>query len=144
MARRKVDGGLRSLFRERLTRAQWTPVETGVTALGVPDSEYCFPEGRQGWCEFKWTPEWQVRFQFGQTAWINRRWRLGGRAWVVVRRQAPAGPRRPACDELWLVPGSHVLVLDQLGLRAVEGVSSRWHGGPARWDWMVVEMELTR
>jgi hypothetical protein len=39
----KQDGGLRVLFREPLPRTQWSSIETGATAGGVPDSEFGFP-----------------------------------------------------------------------------------------------------
>jgi hypothetical protein len=42
----KRHGDLRRIFREHLKEAQWSSIETGATAGGVPDSDYCF-EGRQ-------------------------------------------------------------------------------------------------
>ena len=58
--------------------AQWTPVETGATSQGVPDHEYCFPDGDQGWVEFKAAHAWAVIIWAEQSGWLLRFLLLGG------------------------------------------------------------------
>jgi hypothetical protein len=128
------DGGLRQLWRTHLKTAQWTPIETGGTAGGVPDSEYCFPTGRQGWIENKRTLGWAVKFRPMQVGWLLRRARMGGTCFVAVRRLNGAE------DELYLVAGRYADALQDGGLRAVTHL--RWGGGPARWNWEEVEWHL--
>lgn len=132
---RKPDGGLRALFHRRLKEGcQWTAIETGLVAAGVPDSEFCFENGRQGWIEFKQARHWRVTFRPGQVPWIDRRARLGGNVWVAVQR---------AGGELWLVPGSQAVTLNEGGLQAVFGASSVFFGGPSRWPWATIRGVVT-
>lgn len=141
-----MDGGLRSYFQKNLRSAQWTPVETGLTQQGVPDSEYCFPAvgdpgsalyepSAQGWVEHKRTEGWAIHKSKSwpfQVAWISRRVRMGGRAFVAVRRKS---------DELWIVHGREIKILAQSGLRSVNPLGM-WSGGPNQWDWERVERIL--
>lgn len=146
MRRGRPDDGLRPLFRQHLQRAQWTTVETGLVAQGVPDSEYCFPGGAQGWLECKATSGWAVRFRPEQIGWLDRRARLGGVAWIAVRRRCDAGPRRVAVDELYLIEARLVKYLSQSDLQRFtwSWPHSMWGGGPSQWDWGGVETLLTR
>lgn len=128
------DGGLRKLFFTHLKEGcQWTQVETWGVTGGVPDTEYCFKGGHQGWLELKQTSGWTPKIRPEQVAWISRRARMGGRVWVAVRR---------AQDELWLVPGSKVLELSEHGLRRVFRDSYVWDGGPSSWDWAAIGRRL--
>lgn len=130
------DGGLRPMFRERLRQHwHWQSIETAAVVGGVPDSNYCC-QGIEGWCEFKATRAWSVKFRPTQPGWIYRRCRAGGRVWVPVRRWHTTGPEET--DELWMVPGRCVIPLVRGGLREVRSVSSVWGGGPRHWDWEVV------
>jgi len=123
----KIDGGLRALLRGKIPEFHWTSIETGGTANGVPDTNYLAPGGAEGWIECKRARFWSVEFQTGQAAWLHRRARLGGRAWLAVRR---------AGDELWLVPGGLALAVERGGLLALgEAWDWRWQGGPGRWAW---------
>ena len=82
----------------------------------------------------KATSSYRVHFQQFQVAWIHRRVRAGGRVWVAVRRSHGGGPRRGAAvDELWLVSGQHILLLEERGLHAK--TARYWIGGPSRWAW---------
>src|SRR4051812_1390886 len=107
---RMIDGGLRKLFREHVP-GDWTSIESGSTSGGIPDSNFCIPVARrgylavEGWIEFKQTKGHAVTLAPAQVGWISRRVRNGGRVWIAVRQQAPAGPRREARDALWLIPG---------------------------------------
>lgn len=131
---RLKDGGLRTMLRERLPVAQWTSVESPLTGSGIPDCEYCYPGGVQGWVECKVVRSgWKPKFRPGQVAWISRRARLGGRVFIAVRRQIDKG----GDDDLWLVPGTLVMVLEDHGLRGLDpsGLVRTWVGGPSMWDW---------
>ena len=66
------DGDLRTIFRIRFKNYQWSSVETAGTASGVPDSEFCTPNGVQGWIEFKQTHIHQVGIRPFQVAWLMR------------------------------------------------------------------------
>jgi hypothetical protein len=127
----KQDGELRLIFRRVFPTAQWTSVETGLTAGGVPDSEFCFPGGQQGWIEFKRTDAWAVRLRPAQVGWTERRVRLGGRVLIAVRRMCRGE------DELHLLPGKAVCDLQDKGLRGAEHLGT-WAGGPSRWNWKEV------
>lgn len=127
------DGGLRQLLREHLVSADWTAVETGATAGGVPDCNFCFPGGVEGWVENKKTSGWTVRFRPAQVGWIARRVRHGGRVFVAVRRKG---------DQLIIVHGAHVEAVADRGLNGAPWAGA-WEGGPDRWDWAEVEKVFT-
>lgn len=138
----RIDGGLRQLFRERLLGFDWVSIESGTTGSGIPDSNYC-RDGAEGWVEYKQTSGWTVPLRPEQVGWLARRARAGGRVWVAVRQQAPAGPRRAAMDALWLIPGRHARQARELGLRGQEpahgGLAAGvWYNGPSGWDWAAV------
>src|SRR6516225_6447642 len=121
------DGDLRTIFRVRFRDWQWTSVETAGTASGVPDSEFCTPNGIQGWLEFKQTHIYQVGIRPFQVAWLMRRCRYGGNAWIAVRRTG-----RDKKDQLWLMKGDQAEALHNNGL---EGVHCWvWEGGPSGWN----------
>jgi hypothetical protein len=121
------DGDLRHTFRVHLPQAQWSSIETGATEGGVPDSEYCFPDGTQGWIEFKCARRgWGVVIRPAQAAWISRRARHGGRVHIAVLRE----------DVLHLLAGSQVRALQQHGLR---DHTRWWGGGPRMWPWQLIE-----
>lgn len=128
-----MDGELRKIFRAKLPRAHWTSIESGGTAAGIPDSEYCFPGGLQGWVEFKRCSANAVRVRPEQVSWIERRVRVGGRVFVATRRG----------QELHVHHGSAVRDLRVGGLRAAaHGLLGSWEGGPAGWDWSAMEAIL--
>lgn len=138
----RIDGGLRTLFRERLPFFDWQSVETGGTGSGVPDSNFCC-RGVEGWVEYKLTDAWAVPLLPEQVAWHTRRARHGGRTFIAVRRNCVAGVRRPAADELWLFPGSLARELKSGGLKAAPPLLC-CAGGPLRWDWSEVARFLLR
>jgi hypothetical protein len=121
------DGGLRPLFRYKFRRWQWTSIETAFSASGVPDSEFCTPDGVQGWVEFKKCSAFYVQIKPFQVAWLDRRCRYGGNAWIAVRRMHKSG-----ADELWLMKGDQAVPLSQCGLDGVE--AWMWEGGPTNWN----------
>lgn len=126
-----TDGGLRTLFRTHFRDWQWTSIETGAVSPGTPDAEFCAPSGCAGWVEYKQTSGWKVTFQPLQVPWVHRRWRLGGRVFVAVRRKK---------DYLYVIPGEKILELEERGVRdfvPIQGVGAR------NWDWAEVERILT-
>jgi len=127
-----IDGGLRPLFRKRLTGFHFTSVETPGTGSGVPDMEYC-AEGVSGWIECKKATGYAVRLRPEQIGWLTTRARHGGRCWIAVRRMG-------AADELYIYPGSVARDLKEQGLRLTP--AGCWPGGPARWNWQEVRALL--
>jgi hypothetical protein len=125
------DGGLRSIFREKLYSWQWSSIETAGTASGVPDSEFCTPDGIQGWIEFKQTHIFQVEVRTFQVSWLMRRCRYGGSAWIAVRR-IPTSQREFGADQLWLMRGDQAQALFEGGLENVYALM--WNGGPNNWN----------
>ena len=135
------DGGLRLTFRSRLKPFQWTSIETAGTASGVPDSEFITPEGIQGWIEFKKTHKFFVEVKPLQVAWLMRRCRMGGNAWIAVRR-IPKAKIHEGKDELWLMFGDQAEALFNLGLDGVH--STCWEGGESNWNWDEIKVILNR
>ena len=138
MSRRDSDGGLRSEFRERIPHFQWTTIETGGVSRGVPDSEYCH-NGAQGWIEFKWCKRNAIKsLEPFQVSWHLRRWRAGGRSFIIVRRSRTDGPRTESCDEIHIFSGRYASELKELGLECGFPLY-RGDGGPAGWNWSRIE-----
>lgn len=133
-----IDGGLRKEYRTRLPAVHWQAIETGLTGRGVPDTNGCW-QGVEAWIENKKAKGWQVKMRSEQIAWLERRIRAGGRAFIAVRRTVPASAQRPASDALWLLAGHagrHLInkggSLQNLPKSAILGC---WQGGPSGWDW---------
>jgi len=127
----KKDGDLRTIFRHQLKSWQWSTIEVGVIAGGIPDSEFCSYLGAQGWIEFKFTKIYYVQIKPLQVAWLMRRCRYGGNAWIAVRRM-PSAKRYSDVDELWLMKGSQAEALLKHGLEGVHALM--WSGGPSNWN----------
>lgn len=127
----KIDGGLRSLFRSKIKDAQWTSIESPMTAGGIPDSEVCFSNGSSCWVEFKKSQGWVVHVRPLQIAWHEQRSRLGGRSFIAVRRTAKLE------DELYIFAGEDARVLSQKGLTTRPLLM--WRGGPSQWSWPMIE-----
>jgi hypothetical protein len=107
-----------------------------MTVAGVPDLEFCSPAGITGWIEFKQTKIHYVQIKPLQVAWLERRCRMGGNAWIAVRRFARG------VDELWLMPGSQAEALHMNGLTGVSAWC--WEGGPSNWNFEEVINFLTK
>jgi hypothetical protein len=135
-----IDGGLRKLFRDNLMEAQWTSIETGGTGLGVPDAEYCFYPNRQGWIEFKKTAAIAVKIDPEQVSWLERRVRMGGKCWLIVRKQAPAGLRRARVDAIYIYRGAQARAVLLNGLQTPP--IDVYEGGPAKWNWALIAERL--
>ena len=121
------DGGLRTIFRQQLKDWQWTSIESAFTSSGIPDSEFCAPNGVSGWIEYKITHIFYVQIKPFQISWLMRRCRYGGNAWIAVRRTA-----RDKSDQLWLMRGDQAEALHNCGL---EGTHCWvWEGGPSGWN----------
>lgn len=126
------DGGLRPLFRQKFHTFQWTSIETAITGGGTPDSEFCSPDGIQGWIEFKATNINAVAIKPLQVSWLTRRCRYGGNAWVVVRQNSLTHEHKDL-DELWLMFGDQAEALVRGGLKNTYSI--HWSGGPGNWDY---------
>lgn len=140
-----MDGGLRKLFRDRITSAHWQSIESALTGYGIPDSNACKPHGGEVWVEFKQCKANMVHIKPGQVQWHERRARYGGRTFVAVRQQADAGAKRVARDVLWLLRGVACRpLIDRVGLHELQPhlICGQWQGGPAAWDWSAVERLL--
>lgn len=150
------DGGLYGLLSRRWPGWHWTRHESGAGAVGTPDANVCAPPGVETWIELKKTAFWAVKFRVAQPAWLDRRWRCGGRVLVLVRQQAARGvagapamarlerSSGPPRDVLWAFGGATVLPLARGGIRAVASDALlRTEGGPRRWDWATLEKLLT-
>lgn len=136
------DGGLRPLFRKMLPDAQFTAIESGLTGQGIPDAEYCFANGASGWIEYKKTNGNSVsHIRPEQVGWLERRRRLGGRAFVAILYRKTGGD-----DELWLIDGFGARWAKEGGLKAVPAamVLFRGAGPPSRWDWQAIRAALVR
>lgn len=122
------DGGLRVIFSSNIREFHWTHIETPGTAGGVPDSEFCPPNGRAGWMESKRTDGWVIKFRPLQVGWLMRRSRMNGKCFIAVLRKA---------DELWLWSGAAAIDLAENGMDGADRsmLFGRWSGGPTRWPW---------
>jgi len=134
-----IDGGLCSLFQRYLRDWHWQRIETGGTGLGIPDLNGC-SDGTEVWIEAKVATGWKPTVRPEQVAWLERRYRHGGRVFLAVRQ------RGSARDVLWLlsplaarqlIAGSRLSDLD----RAIY-VLGCWENGPGAWDWPAVEAAL--
>lgn len=125
MARARIDGGLRPIFRKHLPQVHWQSVETGLTGKGVPDSNGCYL-GREFWVEYKKCGAIKVRIDPFQVAWHERRCRAGGRTFLAVGRE----------DQLHLFRGEQIREVFDRGLRVRAPVFLC--GGPSAWDWNLI------
>ena len=140
------DGNLRTLFRDYLPDAHWTAIESSMTAGGIPDHEFCFKGGIQGWIEHKKceTDGPIAHVKTLQIGWLERRCRYGGRAFVAVRWLCEPGKRRQGRDELRIFSGMGARLLKTGGIRDADPYCrGAWEGGPSRWDWGAVRLVLT-
>jgi hypothetical protein len=133
---RRPDNGLRPLFRQHLREGiMWTTVETGLTAGGVPDSNYLSSKGVEGWLEYKACDANRVKVRPEQIGWHLRRARYGGRSWFAIRKQHAGGAKLgDPVDELWMVAGCYADHLSQMGLACGHAIAMG-AGGPQRWNW---------
>jgi Holliday junction resolvase len=139
------DDGLRSLIIKHLKTIEneavlWQPIETALTASGVPDLYGCW-RGHHVWVECKRTSGWTIKIDEFQVGWLLRLARAGGHGFVAVRRRCAAGSRRLAADELYLVKGTNVPRLLAEGLRNVP-LTLLTVGGPDAWDWIAICVTL--
>jgi hypothetical protein len=125
------DGELRRLFRRHLPTFDFVSIETGLTAAGVPDLNFC-RDGVEGWIECKRSDAWRVRIEAAQVGWAERRLIHGGRVFAAVRRRR---------EELWLYSGWALRPLLSQRLDEVTPLGW-WAGGPGRWDWEEVSVLL--
>lgn len=137
-----ADGGLRSRIVGGLVGPHWQAIETGGTGRGIPDLEGCW-QGHSTWIECKATTGWVVGLRPEQIAWLQRRCRVGGSAWIAVRRQGRkwwrGGARKGTVDELWIWHGSLAAHIAEHGLDC--GLEPALYL-QAPWDWQSVGATL--
>jgi hypothetical protein len=143
----RADSGLRHAVQAYLPKPQWlwTPIETGATHQGVPDSFWAHePTRTHGWIEHKATNGWSVNVRPHQISWLERHVRAGVRCHLLVRASG-AGSANHRGDALWVVRGSAVRSLAEAGLNGLPGdaVLGRWYGGPRDWNWTALQGILT-
>ena len=123
------------MFQRHFPDGHWQAIETGSTGLGIPDLNGVI-SGVELWIELKLATAIAVDVRPEQVAWIERRVRAGGRAFIAVRCKCSAGARRVARDELHLYNGSSGRRLKEHGLNARP--LGAWAGGPTKWDWKAI------
>ena len=133
---RLKDGGLRGILQKQFPGWQWSTIEVGATAGGIPDNEFCMPCGRQGWIELKWTDRYYVQIKDLQVSWLMRRWRYNRGSWIAVRR-TPHTKQEAGVDQLYLMTGGEAERLFDHGLTGV--TAWRWDGGPSNWNFAEFE-----
>lgn len=139
-----ADGNLGRIFQEHITNVHWQRIESGMTGGGIPDLNGCDREtGVEIWIENKQARCWQVAIRPEQVAWIERRCRYNGRAFVATRRTTVAGPRKgEAVDELWLHHGRDIRSVAMMGLEKASPPLIRCGGGPGQWWWREIRIAL--
>jgi hypothetical protein len=136
--RQPSDGGLRRIFSDCFKEAQWTSIESRLTAGGIPDVEYCFPGGKSGWIEFKKTESMKIHhLRPLQVAWIDRRSRLGGKVFLAVRYIS----FKKQIDRLYLIPGISIKDVAREGLGGLY-FFGLFEDGPGFWDWNAIRKML--
>lgn len=139
----KADGGLRKELQKGLPKPEWlwTPIETGGTHGGVPDSYFVNRMNKiDGWVECKATDGWAVKFESHQVQWLMLRAAAGVLCRVAVRgRGVGSGGGRG--DSLWIYRGQHAELLDIGDLRTVEPLYVGY-GSPREWDWVAIREAL--
>lgn len=132
-----IDGGLRPIFRNKLSKFHWQSIESPITGKGTPDLNYCY-EGVEGWIELKKCTSNKVQsIKPEQVAWCERRLRAGGLTFFAVRHLKT--------EELWLIRGrgGRSLYIGGLSGVAPQDLAGRWPGGPGKWPWTEISAILT-
>lgn len=94
-----------SLLKKHLPdKCDFQRIETGSTGLGIPDLNVCH-EGQDVWIELKIVKGRQVHLSPQQVAWHFRRWRAGGRTFILARDKAD-GVRKGKYDRIFIWPGN--------------------------------------
>lgn len=126
----KIDGGLRSTFREHLPLVHWVPVETGLTMSGVPDHNGCYASS-EFWVEYKNAPTGRIKKNKTtpfQISWHERRARSGGRTFLAARWG----------EAIHLYRGEDIRVIYTEGLGRTDLALLIGHGGPSKWNWEAI------
>lgn len=143
----KADGGLRKVFQTFLPKPdwKWSPIETGGTHNGVPDSFFAHTKLKvNGWVECKATDGWAVKFEPHQLAWIPTHVAAGVSVWVAIYARG-VGSGGGKGSALWLAAGHLADVISRTGLNGIpkESYEGIWYGAPRTWDWKKIGEILT-
>lgn len=143
-----ADSGLRGIVQKHLPKARgwlWTPVETGGTHQGIPDSFWAHePTLTHGWIEHKATKGWVVSVRPHQINWMEHHVRAGVKCHILVRARG-AGSSGNHDDSLWAIDGAFIRPLSMIGLGMLpkESILGFWAGPPADWNWRKLQEILT-
>lgn|SRR5262245_3353961 len=144
----KADMGLRRIVQNYLPKSQgwlWTPIETGATQAGVPDSFWAHePSRTHGWIEHKATAGWAVTVRPHQVAWMELHAAAGVPCVFLIRAGGTAASKGHG-DSLWAVQGAAARFLSEVGLGDLPGsaILGYWPGGPPQWNWQRLAKLLT-
>ena len=122
-----IDGGLRPLFRKHIP-GFWTAIESGSTSAGIPDAHVIFNNGFSCWIEFKNIKANAVTLRPHQVAWLLRYTRLGGHAFIAIRRR----------DTLFIFSGFDATRLADKGIKNATPLFVT----EKPWDWVNVRATI--
>lgn len=117
-----------------------TPVESGGTVSGIPDSYWSHTKSSMaGWLELKVTDGWTVDLRPHQIGWLTRHSRRGILCRLAVRQTGVVrGVKR---DVFWAFDGAYAGLLKEHGLKEAGGYAlCKLEGGPRKWDWNTVKL----
>jgi hypothetical protein len=143
-----ADDGLRKIVQQHLPKTNgwlWTPIETGTTHAGVPDSFWTNEETKTcGWVEHKATNGWAVEVRPHQVTWMEKHIHAGVHCVFMIRAKGK-GSSEGYGDSLWMVTGSAARLLAEGGLGELpqSAILGYWPGEPSAWNWRIVKRILT-
>ena len=100
----KTESQVRQDVQRHIQGPHWTPVETYLTARGVPDLNGCL-DGIEAWIEIKIITgrRFQRPFSPNQRTWIKRRVAVGGHCFLLASHRHNGGKLKgPPVDRLYL------------------------------------------
>lgn len=104
------------------------PIETGLSAQGVPDINMCCG-GVEAWVENKAADHNKIKFRPLQPQWHIRRAAVGGRSFILCRSEKLG---------LLLWKGAAVHAVQEQGIFCQTGLLHISSGDARQWDWLSV------
>jgi len=111
-------------------------IETGSVGTGIPDVNVCL-EGIESWWELKVVKGKRVELSPEQSAWAFRRWRSGGRTFIVARDKYDK-VRKGRADKIYIWRGSAGPAIIEHGIEAPDAITF-----DAPFDWGAIMALLT-